>query len=84
MSKLEIKVGDRVGYNRSDCELIHPESWGLCFVRQFIYKGKDKRKGVITKIKTHRFYLIKRKTPLYIIDDYYQTIKVKIIISCKQ
>ena len=81
MGNLEIKVGDRVSYNRSDCELVYPEIWGLCYLQQYIYKGKDKRKGIITKVKTHHFYLIKRKTPLYIIDDYYQTEHVKRIIA---
>ena len=78
---MEIKVGDRVSYNRSDCELVYPENWGFGFVQHLQYKGKDKRKGVITKVKTHHFYLIKRKTPLYIIDDYYQTEHVKRIIA---
>ena len=77
---MEVKVGDRVSYNRGDCELIHPESWGLCFVQQLQHKEKDKRKGVITKVKTHHFYLFKRKTPLYFIDDYYQTEYVKKIV----
>ena len=30
---MEVKVGDRVSYNRGDCELIHPECSGSCFVQ---------------------------------------------------
>ena len=74
------KVGDRVAFKRSLSSRIDGLVWSKDFCDRVKFKGKDSYKGIITKIIYHKLFIFKRDKPLYIIDDYYITEDVKLIL----
>lgn len=75
------KIGDRVAFKISEAKQTDPLCHGIYFIDDLQNKGRDLRKGKITRIKTHAFFFIKLKRPVYVIDDDYMTFDVKPIIT---
>lgn len=79
-----IKVGDNVAFKRSNAAISNHAclAFGIDFIYACEFKNKPFYKGTVTKIKTHKWFFIKLKNPIYVIDDYYLVEKIKPIIQC--
>ena len=80
---MNISVGDMVAFNRAESTISDHAvgCFGIDYINSIVFKNCKFYKGKVTKIKTHFLFFFKRKTPLYLIDDYYVVKDVKPIVK---
>ena len=81
-----IRVGDRVAFNRKDAKISNHAcgAFGIDYFNCLEFKDCKFYKGLVTKIKTHAWFFFKLDNPIYIIDDYYVTDNVRLIMSANE